>query len=359
MLIVRRGSLSVFRFIPPSLFRFERFTEQHLNLLQEMECQAASAAREVQSVYSKTDSEFVEPLLRGEVDRPIPRERRYGVSGEDGCEEGVALRRAEELFEDFLNELDIVTGEGSQDTYATMSITQFQRPLALGLLYDQLSHFHLTANSKAFRIPPSGQRQGAKEYELESCVVRLICYYYGLLQRAEGHYAAFGDNLLGLFTAQHPECLSADVDRSVLAFLRLLLRNLLPERAINYANSQINPNDHYNTAFTTNAYLEFLVEGTVQALKEERAGQAKARVRAQLLREELERVLDIGFLDARSIYFSCFWRNTSLFRAVLLSNSPKLSPYLHQYLLKGDAPTLQSLYGDLREFMLPRQVELV
>lgn len=166
-----------------------------------------------------------------------------------------------------------------------MSIGQFQRPLALGLLYDQLSHFHLTANSKAFRISPNGQRQGAKEYELESCVVRLISYYYGLLQRAEGHYSAFGENLLGVFTAEHPECLSADVDRSVLAFLRLLLRNLLPERAINYANSQINPHDQYNTEFTTNAYLEFLANGTVRALKEERAGQTKSKVRAQLLRE--------------------------------------------------------------------------
>jgi hypothetical protein len=85
MLIVRRGSLSVFRFIPPTLFHFESFTENSLNVLQEIECQSASATREVQSVYSKSDSEFNEPLLRGEGDRPIPRERRYGMSEEDGC----------------------------------------------------------------------------------------------------------------------------------------------------------------------------------------------------------------------------------------------------------------------------------
>ena len=85
ILIVRRGSLSVFRFIPPALYHFQLFTENNLNILQEMECHSASATKEVQSVYNKTDSEYNEPLLRGEGDRPIARERKYGMSEDDGC----------------------------------------------------------------------------------------------------------------------------------------------------------------------------------------------------------------------------------------------------------------------------------
>jgi hypothetical protein len=65
------------------------------------------------------------------------------------------------------------------------------------------------------------------------------------------------------------------------------------------------------------------------------------------MREELAAVLDIGFLDNRSIYFSRFWKNTSLFRALLLSNSPSLPRYLCQYLLKKNA-TLLPIYTELR-----------
>lgn len=81
------------------------------------------------------------------------------------------------------------------------------------------------------------------------------------------------------------------MDKSVFAFLRLLLTNLLPQRAINYGNSQINPHDHYHTALTNNPFVDFLVDNTIQAIKEERAGEPKAAMRAQLLREELDRML--------------------------------------------------------------------
>lgn len=45
--------------------------------------------------------------------------------------------------------------------------------------------------------------------------------------------------------------------------------------------------------------------------------------------------------------------------AALLSNCPKLPSYLHQYLLRGDAPAMLGYYSDLKEYMLPQQVESV
>lgn len=60
---------------------------------------------------------------------------------------------------------------------------------------------------------------------------------------------------------------------------------------MNYSNGQINPHGHYHTALTNNPYVDFLVDGTIRAIKEERAGQPKAAMRAQLLREELGTML--------------------------------------------------------------------
>lgn len=60
---------------------------------------------------------------------------------------------------------------------------------------------------------------------------------------------------------------------------------------MNYGNSQMNPLDHYQTALTNNSYVDFLVDSTILAIKEERAGQPKSTTRAQLLREELGKIL--------------------------------------------------------------------
>jgi hypothetical protein len=58
MLIVRTGSLSVFRAIQEELYRFEHFSEESLNIMQEMECTNARRAMEVERVFSKEESEF-------------------------------------------------------------------------------------------------------------------------------------------------------------------------------------------------------------------------------------------------------------------------------------------------------------
>jgi hypothetical protein len=149
-----------------------------------------------------------------------------------------------------------------------MSIPQFQFPLALSQLYDQLSHYHLTANSKSFRIGLEVQRQATKEYELQICVVRVINYFHSLLERAEQQYLLLGDNIVSLFLQGHRKKLTSDIDQSVICFMRLLMENLFPRRASNYTNSQIHPEDVYDRKLYSNTFVEFLVEELMKAVRE-------------------------------------------------------------------------------------------
>lgn len=78
--------------------------------------------------------------------------------------------------------LERAVTEPLQNIYSNMSIPSFQRPLALGILSDQLSHFQYVLSNKPFRGDYS--RQSAKEFELHSCQLKVVNYFYNLFQRS-------------------------------------------------------------------------------------------------------------------------------------------------------------------------------
>lgn len=55
--------------------------------------------------------------------------------------------------------------EQLQSQYSSLTIPQLQMELALNQLYDKLSHYHLIANSKIFRI---GLNAGLKVEQRQS-----------------------------------------------------------------------------------------------------------------------------------------------------------------------------------------------
>lgn len=68
-------------------------------------------------------------------------------------------------------------------------------------------------------------------------------------------------------------------------------------------------------------------------------------------------MVEIGFLDNRTIYFTHFWKNISLFKALLLGNpAGRLLPCLVEYLLGQHAPAFLKLYRKLRKHMEPEDV---
>lgn len=136
-----------------------------------------------------------------------------------------------------------------------MTIRQFQRPLALGQLYDQLSHYHLILNAKTFRVDGGAERKDAKEFEFQVCLVRVVNYFYGVLLRAEEHCLAYGHNIITEFLESKSIPVSADIERSVSTFLRAMMENLFPIRATNYGNSQIDADNPYDATLTSNPYV--------------------------------------------------------------------------------------------------------
>ena len=146
-----------------------------------------------------------------------------------------------------------------------MNIPQFLLPLTCSQLYDRLNYYHLIANSKAFRLASADLREYSKEYELYSCAIRLISYFYELLERSEQHYLWLENNLIGLFVSKNCHLLSSDIDTAVYSFIKLLFENLFPVKKSNYANSQINAEDVYDSEIKSNAFIEFLVEELAKA----------------------------------------------------------------------------------------------
>lgn len=151
-------------------------------------------------------------------------------------------------------------GEKIGNAFSTMNVPQFQQTLTCNQLYDRLNYYHLIANSKAFRLSSSDMREYSKEYELYSCTIKLISYFYELLERSEQHYLWFENSLIGLFVDKHRDLLSSDIDTSVYSYIKLLFENLFPVKKSNYANSQINAEDVYDNDTKQNAFIEFLVE---------------------------------------------------------------------------------------------------
>lgn len=75
-------------------------------------------------------------------------------------------------------------GENIGDAYSSMNVPQFLQTLTCNQLYDRLNYYHLIANSKAFRLVSFDLREYSKEYELYSCAIKLISYFYELLERS-------------------------------------------------------------------------------------------------------------------------------------------------------------------------------
>lgn len=82
--------------------------------------------------------------------------------------------------------------------------------------------------------------------------------------------------------------------------------------------------------------------------------------RGRIAKKELTAIIDIGFLDVRSIYFTHFWKNVSLFKALLLTNPKgRLGACMAQYLLMPHAPTFLKIYRRMRHKMAPADVDIV